>query len=96
LGDAAAEGADEFDPRPAAVLFGRNREPRPDRSRRAPLALDKMPVELGDAVELADDVLLWWAVWPKSRKQPASGSKHSPRSTRSNLTRRIGRPGVRQ
>ena len=62
----------------AAVLFGRNRAPRLDRSRLAPLALRDValgdrPVELGDAVELADveladDVPLWRAVWPKSRR----------------------------
>ena len=53
----------EFGPRPADVLLGRTRKPRPLRGRRAPLALGETLVEFGEyaAVELADAVLFWRA-----------------------------------
>ena len=97
LGEAPLErvGAVALGLRPAAVLLGRTRKPRPFRGRRAPLALGEALVEFGAAVELGDAVLFWRDARRKSRKQPACSSRLRPRTTLNNLTRPIECPGLR-
>jgi hypothetical protein len=83
LGDVVLGDDVEFGARRAAALLRRNRREAVvlGRVRRAPVLFGENPVELGDAVELTDAVLLP-GMYSKSRKQPEHGSGSSRLNSR--------------